>query len=133
MLAYRAENWVEARALAVHLEGAGIQARVVGDYLGGAHGGIQAGTMLATEVWIPATDRAGAEALIAAWDAEHHPGRVEAIEQPIRFSLKTAFLTTTAAVLLAASMSRHNDELSTFASVLLVLFLMAMGVLVLRR
>ena len=71
ILAYEAGNAIEARALAAFLANEGIEARVLGEALQGAFGGIEAGSLDTVEVWVPAADRARAEPLIEQWRQEY--------------------------------------------------------------
>lgn len=71
ILAYRAGDGVEAHALVARLAEAGVVARVLGESLQGLYPGVNLGGMNQPEVWVAATDRAAAEPVIAAWQAEH--------------------------------------------------------------
>jgi hypothetical protein len=71
ILAYEAANSIEARALVAFLANEGVEARVLGEALQGAFGGIEAGTLDTVEVWVSAADRARAEPLIAQWRQEY--------------------------------------------------------------
>lgn len=76
ILVYRAESPVEAHALVARLADDGIEARVLGESLQGAYGGIRLGGMHLPEVWIAEGDRQAAEPIITAWRAEHAPANV---------------------------------------------------------
>lgn len=69
---YRTADSLNAHALAAQLVDEGIDARVVGDFLSGAYGGVT-GTMTQVEVWIPAAQRDQAAPLIARWSGEDEP------------------------------------------------------------
>src|SRR5688572_18829138 len=112
ILAYRAESSIEARALAAHLESAGIEARVCGDSYEGGFTGIPSLKPIQVEVWIAAADRAAVEPLVAAWEAEHHPHRAAAAGQRFQFSMAAMLATMTAVVLLAASVGREAEAFS---------------------
>ena len=71
ILAYEAANAIEAHALVAFLANEGVEARVLGEALQGAFGGIEAGTLDTVEVWVAAADRAKAEPLIDQWRQEY--------------------------------------------------------------
>ena len=71
ILAYEAANSIEARALVAFLANEGVEARVLGEALQGAFGGIEAGTLDTVEVWVATADRAKAEPLIEQWRQEY--------------------------------------------------------------
>ncbi len=66
---------VEAHGLCAMLERAGIQARVVGDVLGNAAGGLPLGETIAPRVWVRESDAARAQEAIDRWlnDQETNP------------------------------------------------------------
>jgi len=76
ILAYEAANAIEAHALAAFLANEGVEARVLGEALRGAFGGIEAGTLDTVEVWVAAVDRAKAEPLIDQWRREYDEPKV---------------------------------------------------------
>lgn len=71
ILVYTAGNAIEAHALAAFLANEGIEARVLGEALQGAFGGIDAGTLDTVELWVSTADRAKAEPLIEQWRQEY--------------------------------------------------------------
>jgi hypothetical protein len=71
ILAYETANAIEAHALVAFLANEGVEARVLGEALQGAFGGIEAGTLDTIEVWVAAADRAKAEPLIEQWRQEY--------------------------------------------------------------
>lgn len=71
ILAYTAENAVEAHALAAFLANEGIETRVLGEALQGAFSGLDAGQLDTVEVWVAAADREKAEPLIEQWRQEY--------------------------------------------------------------
>jgi hypothetical protein len=71
ILAYETANAIEAHALVAFLANEGVEARVLGEALQGAFGGIEAGTLDTVEVWVAAADRAKAEPLIEQWRQEY--------------------------------------------------------------
>jgi len=76
---YTTANAVEAYALRTVLEDAGIQAKVVGDFLGNAAGGLPLGVAIGPRIWVHGNDARQAREIIAhatTW----HPS--EAVEWP---------------------------------------------------
>jgi hypothetical protein len=71
ILAYETANAIEAHALVAFLANEGVEARVLGEALQGAFGGIEAGTLDTVEVWVAAADRAKAQPLIDQWRQEY--------------------------------------------------------------
>jgi hypothetical protein len=71
ILVYTAGNAIEARALAAFLANEGIEARVLGEALQGAFGGIDAGTLDTVELWVSMADRDKAAPLIEQWRQEY--------------------------------------------------------------
>lgn len=69
---YRTADSLNAHALAAQLVDEGIDARVVGDFLSGAYGGVT-GMMTQVEVWIPAAQGDQAAPLIARWRGTDNP------------------------------------------------------------
>jgi hypothetical protein len=65
-----AANMVEANCLCDRLAEAGIEARVVGDFLGGAAGGLPLGEATSPRVWVHQSDQARAREVIAQWQKE---------------------------------------------------------------
>jgi hypothetical protein len=61
---------VEANYLCNRLEEARIEARVVGDFLGGAVGGLPLGEATSPRVWVHQSDQARAREVIAGWRSE---------------------------------------------------------------
>ena len=111
-LALRTQNPVEAHALAAHLEAAGYEPRVVGDFLGGAFGGLSAGGMSTAEVWVAAKDRDGVEPLVAAWRADHEIGKVVALAErtPTRpASSRSPWIPVALAVGLTATWCKYEE------------------------
>jgi len=76
---YSAANAIEAHAMANALEAAGVKARVVGDYLGMAAGGLPLGQPIAPSVWVLKEEEARARELIKQWkdEAKIPPGARE--------------------------------------------------------
>jgi hypothetical protein len=130
LVAYRAADMVEARALVAYLAEAGVESRVLGEPLAGAYGGVSAGGLDQLEVWIAAKDEPEARELIAEWRAETAAARAKAIrtsEDAVRensasskpdaspsrragrpqFSLATALVATTAVAITAALVGRN--------------------------
>jgi hypothetical protein len=64
---YSAANSIEAYAMANALKAAGLKARVVGDALGSAAGGLAVGEPIAPKVWIRRQDEAHARELLRQW------------------------------------------------------------------
>jgi hypothetical protein len=85
-----------------------------------------------SEVWVAAGDRAAAEPLVAAWEAEHHPQRTTAVDR-FQYSMAAMLATMTAVVILAASLGREQEAFTAFTVTLLVLFFVAIGIMALRR
>jgi Putative prokaryotic signal transducing protein len=67
---YSAANSIEAYAMANALKAAGIKARVVGDVLGTAAGGLAVGAPIAPRVWIRRQDEAHARGLLKQWNVD---------------------------------------------------------------
>jgi hypothetical protein len=67
-----AANAVEAHALRMLLEEAGIQARVVGDILGNAAGSLPLGEPIAPRIWVWETNVARAQEIIEEWTSQPH-------------------------------------------------------------
>jgi Ni,Fe-hydrogenase I cytochrome b subunit len=109
-VAYRTGDTVEAHALAGYLSTAGIDARVVGDFLDTAYAGLQLGSRAKVEVWIPGADRKAAEPLLAKWVAEHAPHEPAESVPVFRYSMLTVLLVITAAAayMAAAAAGPHS-------------------------
>jgi hypothetical protein len=67
---YSAANSFEAYAMANALKAAGVKARVVGDILGTAAGGLGFGMPCAPKVWVLKDDEARARELLVQWKAD---------------------------------------------------------------
>ncbi len=67
---YSAANSIEAYTMANALKAAGIKARVVGDILGTAAGGLAIGVPIAPRVWIRREDEARARELLKQWKVD---------------------------------------------------------------
>jgi hypothetical protein len=67
---YSAANSFEAYAMANALKAAGIKARVVGDALAMAAGGMGFGVPSAPKVWVLKEDEARARELLVQWKAD---------------------------------------------------------------
>jgi hypothetical protein len=67
---YSAANSIEAYAMANALKAAGVKARVVGDMLGTAAGGLAVGEPIAPRVWIRRQDEAHARGLLKQWKVD---------------------------------------------------------------
>jgi hypothetical protein len=98
--AYRAIDFIEARALLVHLESAGVEAHILGEYLQGAYAGLNLGGMDAPEIWVSSEDLPRAESAIADWQeslrrhADSDQIGLSAYEhrKPLKFQYSTAAL-----------------------------------------
>ena len=66
---YSAANPIEAYSMVNTLEAAGIKARVVGDILGAAAGGLAIGTPIAPRIWVRKEDEARARELLEEFEA----------------------------------------------------------------
>src|SRR5262249_3935000 len=73
-LAYRTPNTVEARALAMELNAAGVEVQITGDYSDIAYPGLALGDTGYKELWIEESNSAAAEAVVSQWIQSHHPG-----------------------------------------------------------
>lgn len=127
ILAYQAEDFIEAHALAAYLDEAGIDVRVLGDSLQGAYSGIR--ILNEAQVWVAASDRDAAEPLIAAWRTERQAREVELAEQRegssrrpeiFQFSLMTALGVMTVVALGTGSYAWGADAFNVFSIVLQV-------------
>jgi hypothetical protein len=67
---YSAANSFEAHALANALIEAGIKARVVGDFLGAAAGGLAVGAPISPRIWVMKDEEIRALELLEQWKAE---------------------------------------------------------------
>jgi hypothetical protein len=67
---YSAANSFEAYAMANALKAAGVKARVVGDVLDAAVGGLAFGMSNAPRVWVLKEDESRARELLKEWKAE---------------------------------------------------------------
>jgi len=76
---YSAANSIEAYAMANALKAAGIKARVVGDGLEAAAGGLAVGATIAPRIWIRKDEEARARDLLKQWhvDAKARAGQCE--------------------------------------------------------
>ncbi len=76
---YSASNSIEAYAMANAFKAAGVKARVVGDVLGTAAGGLAVGAPIAPRIWIHREDEAHARELLRQWkvDASTPSGSTE--------------------------------------------------------
>ncbi len=72
-----AANIIEADGLCELLEEAGIHARVVGEILGAAAGGLPLGEAIAPRVWALEDDAVRAREIIARWRSERETGPIE--------------------------------------------------------
>jgi hypothetical protein len=100
-LVFKAQNAIEARALAAHLSGAGVDAHVVGGALDNVFGlpNLEASS---AEVWVRGEDRGAAEEIIDAWRREHERPEVIETSKP-QFALKTLLFATAVVALVAAT------------------------------
>ena len=94
---FRTDDAVEAHALAGYLSNAGIEARVVGDFLDSAYPGLHLGGRAKIEVWIPTAQRAEAAPLVGGWIGEHS---LPPAEPPLKF--RYSMMTVLTAITLAA-------------------------------
>lgn len=85
-------NSVEVRSLAMHLEDAGIESRVLGDFLDGAYAGINIGGMTERELWVAAKDRPAAQAIIAQWVKDYRVDDAPARGHRYQFSWRQGAL-----------------------------------------
>lgn len=98
VLVYRAKDAVEARTLAAHLESAGVEAHVLGEFLQGAYAGLHVGGMDAPEIWVSSGDLPRAELVIAEWReslrTSPHSDRMDsaASAKPFKLQFSTAAL-----------------------------------------
>jgi len=122
LLAYRATSVVEAHALVARLAEAGIVARVLGEPLQGAYGGIRLGGMERPEVWVAGTDRASAEPVIAAWQSEHHGAGEIARSRRFQFSLLLALAATGYVALVAGAIAMSETARNVFVPLVDLLF-----------
>ena len=115
ILVYRTADAIEARALAAHMAGVGIEARVLGESLQGAYAGIHVGGMNAAEVWIPAADRDAAELIISDWQDDRRAQAAERVQSGgeassptparLQYSMAAMLWLMTAVAILAAATS----------------------------
>jgi hypothetical protein len=131
ILAYRAASAVEAYALVAHLEDEGIEARVLGEPLQGAYGGINAGGMNSVEVWISSINRTEAESMIDQWHRVRMTQSDEGQEQlgpepPAKLQYSMLFLLwlMTAVAILAAATSLDLISLADWAGGMLYMALL---------
>jgi hypothetical protein len=94
-LAFRTPNTVEARALAIELNAAGVNVQITGDYSDTAYPGLALGGMANKELWISESDWAEAHPIVSQWVHTHHPGDLSDQPAKLRFSLRTMLIATT--------------------------------------
>jgi Putative prokaryotic signal transducing protein len=129
VLAYRTPSSAEARALALQLTDAGIEARVVGDFLGGGY----AGVVSDVEVWIPAADHAAASALVANWESQRAPFVERVSATGFRFSMFSVVAVVTIAAALVAAFYIRPEKSNAYVDTIYLLTTLAVLVLIVRR
>lgn len=134
----RTSNAAEAHAIAARLCAAGIEARVVGDFLGGGYGGLAAGGISDTEVWISADNRAAATAVLDGVPSPEPPAPPRA--QPSkwswsgpRFSLLSLLVLVTIATVLAAADAVQPGDIKAYSEMLYLLLSAVIVGLIYRR
>jgi hypothetical protein len=132
----RTARAAEAHAIAGRLRAAGIEARVVGDFLGGGYGGLAAGGMSDSEVWIAAADRDAATAVlndVPAMDSPPpEPFKKNSWVGP-RFSLLSLLVVLTLAAVLAAADAVQPGGIKAYSEMLYLLLSAAIVGLIYRR
>jgi hypothetical protein len=124
IVAYRAANSVEARALVMHLEDSGISAHIVGEPLYDAYAGLNFTGVAPIEVWIAPTDKEVAKPVIDAWRAEFRSTVETARDSSTRFKFSLlSLLILMTLVALLAWVARYGPEVfsNTIAVALWVL------------
>jgi hypothetical protein len=95
VLLYRTANSIEAKSLALHLEAAGVEARLTGETLYEAYAGLGLGQTTPVEVWISRDDCSAAMPLVNAWRGEFSGESKKARPGKFQFSLISVFLLMT--------------------------------------
>lgn len=138
IVACRTANVAQAHAIAARLNNAGVEARVVGEFLKGGYG-LTAGGMSDVEVWIAKSDRAAAEALIAEVmqpaPAQHEPTAMHHPPDPggIRFSILFAMMVLTMAAVIAAAGAVRPENLKAYSETLYLSITLVVVCLIYRR
>jgi hypothetical protein len=133
VLVYRTPNVVAVRSLAIVLEDAGIETRIVGDFRDGAYPGLAIGSMADKELWIAAADRADAETIVAEWRREHDPEPEYAPPRKLQYSMSAVLVAMTAAAFAAAAMANGHQAFGVFLNVAFYGLLAAAIVIGVRR
>lgn len=136
ILAYQAENYVEARALAAYLDEAGIAVRVLGESLQGAYGRI--GALNDAQVWVASADREAAEPLIAAWRDEQQARELESGQRresssrtptAFRFSMMAVLIVMTIVAVGAGSYAVGEEAFNLFGVILQVALFLSIPII----
>jgi hypothetical protein len=94
-LAFRTPDTVEARALAIELNAAGVNVQITGDYSDTAYPGLALGGMANKELWVAESDWAEARPIVSQWVKTHHPGDVGDHSVKPQFSLRAMLIAMT--------------------------------------
>jgi hypothetical protein len=134
----RTANAAEAHAIAARLCAASIEARVVGDFLGGGYGGLAAGGLSDSEVWISASDRDAAAKVLD--DLPPPTPSAPLREQQKRwnwsgprFSLLSLLVILTVATVLAAADAVRPGDIKAYSEMLYLLLSTVVVGLIYRR
>jgi len=91
-LAFRTPDTVEARALAMELNAAGVNVQITGDYSDTAYPGLAIGGMANKELWIAESDWTETQPIVERWMQTHHPDDVAQSPPKLQFSLRTLLI-----------------------------------------
>jgi hypothetical protein len=94
-LAFRTPNTVEARALTMELNAAGVNVQITGDYSDTAYPGLAIGGMANKELWIAESDWPEAGPIVSQWVQTHHPRDLEMRPAKLQFSLRAILVVMT--------------------------------------
>jgi hypothetical protein len=123
ILLYRTANSIEAKSLALHLEAAGIDARLTGETLYEAYAGLGLGQTAPVDVWISREDRHAAIPLVVAWRKELSDENRNERPRKFQFSLMSVFLLMTVVAVFACVVALNGEFGADIIAVLLSAFL----------